>query len=112
MQNSLYKGLKTTVREVGVAVGVTSGKRCPMVQCKISEHCKKMCFVSSLIWEGKRVVWFAKHSGSGRREGKGMTSGRKVGEGVAEAVLRGVAYVPALGGWDRRGAPICPWSDG
>lgn len=52
------------------------------------------------------MVWFAKHSGSGRREGKGMTSGSKVGEGVAEAFLRGVAYIPALGGWDRRGAPL------
>lgn len=44
------------------------------------------------------MVWFAKHSGSGRREGKGMTSGSKVGEGVAEAFLRGAAYIlPQMG---------------
>lgn len=45
-------------------------------------------------------------SGSGRREGQGLTSGSKVGEGITEAFLRGVPYVPTLGGREGRSAPL------
>lgn len=48
--------------------------------------------------------WFL--SGSGRREGRGLTSGSKVGEGVTDAFLRGVPYIPTLRGREGRSAPL------
>lgn len=69
---------------------------------------------STLIWEAKRVLWFAKPCflvGVGR--GKGLTSGSKVGEGVPEAFLRGKPYISALGGQEGRSALLpLPLVDG
>lgn len=58
---------------------------------------------------GKEVLWFTKPSFLvGVRRGKGLTSGSKVGEGVPEAFLRGIPYIPALGGWGGRSALLPP----
>ena len=93
-----------------VAAGNTSGKRCPMVPSKISEHCQNTALLFlTLLWEEKRVVWFVKTSflaGVGGREG--LPSGSKVGEGAAEAFSRGVPSPPALGGWEGKSALLPP----
>lgn len=74
-----------------------------MIQCKISEHCKKDL-------EGRKVVWIAETSFSvGEAGGKGLTSDDHVGEGIAQAFLRGVHYIPALRGWERSASlPYAP----
>lgn len=60
-QNGLYKGLQTVAKGVGVVVGDTSEKRCILIQCKISKHCKKCSSLLSFDL-GEGVIWITKIS--------------------------------------------------
>ena len=77
----------------------------------VRDTCEKRCLINvrslnvakKRSWMGRKVVWNVKTSFSvGVAGDKELTSDNVVGEGITLVFLRGVAYIPALRGWERR----------
>ena len=81
---------------MGVAVRDACEKRC-LINVRSLNVAKKRSGM------GRKVVWIVKTSFSvGVAGGKELTSDNEVREGIIRIFLRGVAYVPAMRGWERR----------